>query len=197
MSPPRGVPARLPVTEEDKVAALETMKELGVGVGKGGEGPVVGMAPGAVYGTAKRWPAERFAWLADLLTKECRAQVVLFGAPSEKDVAEEIEEQVQCKVHNLVGRTQLRLLAALLGRCRVVVSNDTGAMHVAAAAGTRLVVLFGSTNPVTTSPVGDEHVLIRHPVDCSPCLLRHCPIDHRCMTAIEVEEVFEAVRKLL
>jgi heptosyltransferase-2 len=157
--------------------------------------PLVGLIPGAAYGTAKRWPAERFAALADRLAGNLGAEIILFGSAGERDVAERIESLSRAKIHNVAGQTRLRELAALLAECKVVVTNDTGAMHVAAAVGTPVVAVFGPTNPVTTSPVGPRHTLIRRPMDCSPCLLRHCPIDHRCMTAIDVEEVFEATCK--
>jgi len=181
---------RLKLQDSEKEKAKEQLGALGIDRGR----PIVGMVPGAVYGTAKRWPPERFAALAERLSEEREAHVLLFGAASEKDVAERIERRApKAALSNLAGKTRLRDLAALMAACRVLVTNDTGGMHVAAAVGTPVVAIFGSTNPMTTSPVGDEHVLIRHPVDCSPCLLRHCPIDHRCMTAIEIDEVFEAV----
>ncbi len=186
-------PPRLALLPQEREAARARLRLLGVNNGR----PLVGMVPGAVYGTAKRWPAERFAALADRIGEQCEAKVVLFGAPAEQDIAGRVESAARTKMLNLVGQTGLRELAALLECCQGVVSNDTGAMHVAAAVGTAVVALFGPTNPVTTAPVGKAHILIRHPVDCSPCLLRHCPIDHRCMRQIEVEEVFQAIRQTL
>ncbi len=174
--------------DEERQAARQRLDTMGVKSGR----PLVGVIPGAAYGAAKRWPAERFVALSDRLTGEMGAETILFGSAGERDVAERIETLSCGKIHNVAGQTRLRELAALLAECGIVVTNDTGAMHVAAAVGTPVVAVFGPTNPVTTSPVGPRHTLIRHPMDCSPCLLRHCPIDHRCMTAIEVEEVFEA-----
>lgn len=181
----------LALLDEERQSARKQLEAMGVNP----ERPLAGLIPGAAYGTAKRWPAERFAALSDRLTGELGAEAILFGAASERDVAGRVEALVRGKIHNSAGQTRLRELASMLAECRVVVTNDTGAMHVAAAVGTPVVAIFGPTNPVTTSPVGPHHTLIRHPVDCSPCLLRHCPIDHRCMTTIEVDEVFEAARK--
>jgi heptosyltransferase-2 len=181
----------LPLLDEERQAAKQRIEAMGVKSVR----PLVGLIPGAAYGTAKRWPAERFAALADRLAGNLGAEIILFGSAGERDVAERIESLSRAKIHNVAGQTRLRELAALLAECKVVVTNDTGAMHVAAAVGTPVVAVFGPTNPVTTSPVGPRHTLIRRPMDCSPCLLRHCPIDHRCMTAIDVEEVFEATCK--
>lgn len=184
---------RLQLLTEEEDAARRRLASLGLKEDR----PVVGIVPGAVYGTAKRWPAERFAAVADRLSRACEAQVVLFGAGGEERVARQVESAAGSKVINLVGQTRLRELAALMKCCDGVVSNDTGAMHVAAAVGTPVVAVFGPTNPVTTAPVGGRHTLLRHPVDCSPCLLRHCPINHRCMRAISVDEVFEAAQQTI
>ena len=154
--------------------------------------------PGAVYGTAKRWPAERFGALADrLLAGGFRP--VLVGAPSDAASAAEVRA---ASAHpeafvDLTGRTDLKTLAGILCRAHAFVTNDTGAMHVAAAVGTPLVAIFGPTDPVTTAPVSRRATLVRRPVFCSPCLLRECPIDHRCMRGVGVEEVHEALRALL
>lgn len=179
---------RLELLPEEEAAARARLSSLDIEPEK----PLVGMVPGAAYGTAKRWPAERFMTVAEWLGRECDAQIVLFGAGGEEAVARRVESAVSGRIVNFVGQTRLRELAALLKCCHAVVSNDTGGMHVAAAVGTPVVALFGPTNPVTTAPFGERHVLLRHPVDCSPCLLRHCPLDHRCMRAISVEEVFAA-----
>lgn len=181
------VQPRLELTPQERETAQQTLASLGVHASK----PLVGMVPGAAYGSAKCWHAPRFAALAERLMQECQAQVILFGASMEKETAAKIEAAVSPRVINLVGKTRLRDLAALLESCRLVITNDTGAMHVAAAVTTPVIALFGPTNPVTTAPVGKQHLLLRHPVDCSPCLLRHCPTDHRCMNSLEVDEVFE------
>ncbi len=154
--------------------------------------PLVAMIPGAHYGTAKQWPEERFTDLARRLGAERRAAIVLIGGPgSDQLVCDRIRHALEdVPVLDLSGKTTIMGLCAVLKRSQLVVSNDTGAMHAAAAVGAPLVAIFGSTDPVTTSPYGLGHDIVREPVDCSPCLLRVCPIDHRCMTRIEVDRVF-------
>ncbi|MFQ5882156.1 MAG: lipopolysaccharide heptosyltransferase II [Candidatus Methylomirabilales bacterium] len=157
--------------------------------------PLIAFNPGSTYGSAKRWPADRYATLADRLVEGLGARIVLTGAPGDEPVARTVRSLARhpgCIV-DLTGRTDIQLLAAVLRRCAVYVTNDTGAMHIGAAVGVPLVAVFGPTDPRTTSPAG-RHLLLRHPVPCSPCLLRECPIDHRCMTGISVDEVFSSVK---
>jgi lipopolysaccharide heptosyltransferase II len=150
------------------------------------------IAPGATYGAAKCWPAERFAHLADRLISECDADVLFFGTPHETEIADRIRSHMKSPAISLVGKTSMRDLAALFASCSVFIGNDSGAMHVAAAAGLPVIGIFGSTDPAGTAPVTDQFTLIREPVSCSPCFLRKCPVDHRCMTGISVNSVFEA-----
>ena len=157
----------------------------------------IALAPGAAYGSAKCWLPERYAALADGLIAACDADVIVFGAPQEKDMAERIVRSMQRRAINLAGATSIGELPALLGTCRLFVGNDSGAMHVAAAVGLPVVGIFGPTDPEATRPVTPLFTLVREPVFCSPCLLRHCPIDHRCMTRISVEQVFRAVQARL
>jgi heptosyltransferase-2 len=160
-------------------------------------GPIVGVAPGAAYGHAKRWPPERVAELAGRLHAS-GAAVVLVGAAGDRDAGREIESSLPAGVPvvNLIGRTDLRLLAALLASCHAFVSNDSGAMHLAAAAGVPVAAIFGPTDERATAPLGDHDVII-HQVFCRPCMLRDCPIDHRCMRGISVDTVFHAVTRRL
>ncbi len=149
--------------------------------------------PGAQYGTAKQWPEERYAALASRTMRDLNAQIVLVGGPGDRDVCDRIRHEVDPeRVLDLSGRTSILELAGVLELCRFVVTNDTGAMHVAAAVSTPVIAIFGSTDPVTTPPYGSIHTILREPVECSPCLLRTCPIDHRCMRRIEVDRVFAA-----
>jgi heptosyltransferase-2 len=157
----------------------------------------IALAPGASYGSAKCWPAERYAGLADALVAGGDVDVILFGAPQERDMAGRIARAMRSRAFNLAGETSIGELPALLRSCHVFVGNDSGAMHVAAAAGVPVVGIFGPTNPDATSPVTPQFTLVREPVDCSPCLLRKCPIDHRCMTRISVERVLEAAHAWL
>jgi len=180
------------VSQKEEAEAIQIL--LGEGVGE--DDVIVGLNPGSVYGSAKRWPADRYATLADQLSR-AGARVLLLGSSKEADILARVQSLMQSKAVNLAGKTSLKLLAAILDRCRVLVTNDTGAMHVAAAVGTPVVAIFGPTDPRVTSPLGKFHQILRHPPSCAPCLLRECPIDHRCMTAISVEEVLAAAQPYL
>jgi heptosyltransferase II len=155
---------------------------------------IVGFAPGAAGGHAKRWPPERVADVIARLSATRRATCVLVGAAGDRDAAREIESSLppDARVVNLIGRTDLRLLAGVLARCDAFVSNDSGAMHLAAALGVPVVAIFGPTDDRVTAPPGGHDVLM-HDVFCRPCMLRDCPIDHRCMTGITADTVFTAV----
>ena len=154
------------------------------------------IAPGASYGAAKCWPPERFAALADRLILECAADVILFGTPNEKEMAARICSSMKCDPISLVGQTSMRDLAALFSACSIFIGNDSGAMHVAAATGLPVIGIFGSTDPEGTGPVTPQFALIREAVSCSPCFLRSCPVDHRCMTRIAVDAVFAAAQRV-
>lgn len=183
-------PPRIVVSDENRSRANELLKPLL----ERDPARVIGLIPGAQYGTAKQWPEERFAALAVRALRERNAGVVLLGGSGDRDVCDRIRHDADPdRVLDLSGKTTILELAAVLERCRFAVSNDTGAMHVAAAVATPVIAVFGSTDPVTTSPFGAFHTVLREPVECSPCLLRTCPIDHRCMRRIEVDHVFAAV----
>ena len=162
--------------------------------GLGGSARIVGLAPGAAYGHAKRWPPKRVADLVARLTKERGAACLLVGAADDREAGREIESALppDVRIVNLIGRTDLRLLIGILARCDAFVSNDSGAMHLAAAAGLPVTAIFGPTDDRATGPLGDHDVMI-HQVFCRPCMLRDCPIDHRCMKGITVDAVFAAV----
>lgn len=153
--------------------------------------PLVALCPGSTNSRAKRWPAERFAALADLLAERAGADVLLVGAGAELEVSLEVARLARRRPVVLTGKTELSQTAALLAVSDLLVTNDTGPAHVAAAVGCPVVVIFGPTNPVTTRPFSALAGVVRRPPDCAPCMLRDCPIDHRCMTAITAEEVFE------
>ncbi len=159
---------------------------------------IVGFAPGAAYGHAKRWPPDRVAEVATRLTRERNALCLLVGAGADRDAGRAIESTLppDVRVVNLIGRTDLRLLIGVLARCRAFVSNDSGAMHLAAAAGVPVTAVFGPTNERATAPVGEHDVLLE-PVFCRPCMLRECPIDHRCMKRISSDAVFASVTRRL
>lgn len=160
--------------------------------------PLVGFAPGAAYGHAKRWPPSRVAETIVRLARERQVACLLLGAESDRDAGREIESSLPSDVRaiNLIGRTSLREFAGVLARCAAFVSNDSGGMHLAAALGVPVVAIFGPTNERVTAPLGAHDVLV-HQVFCRPCMLRDCPIDHRCMKGISVASVFDAVSRRL
>lgn len=161
----------------------------------------LGVNAGAEYGPAKRWPAERFAAVADALRKEFDCGIAIFGGLGDVALAAELAEQLQTAAPTLrilAGKTSLRELLAALRCCRVLLTNDTGPMHVAAALSVPVVVPFGSTSPILTGPglPGDpRHRLIRSTAPCTPCFLRSCPIDLRCLRDITVDQVVAEVRR--
>jgi len=155
----------------------------------------VAMAPGAAYGTAKCWPVERYAALADRLIAEFGADVILFGTASEREVTGKIAAAMKRTSVQLAGETSIADLPALLASCDLFIGNDSGAMHVAAAVGLPVVAVFGPTDPKGTAPMTPRRTIVQQQVECSPCFLRHCPIDHRCMTRVEVDAVYAAARE--
>lgn len=166
------------------------------------DGLLIGLNAGAEYGPAKRWPADRFITAAKELRDRLHCGFVIFGGPADNALATEIAAALATapavSVTNLAGRTTLRELCAALRACRVVLTNDTGPMHLAAAVGARLVGLFGSTSIELTGPglPGDaRHILLRGEAPCAPCFLRECPIDFRCMKSLTVERVVQAVQR--
>jgi lipopolysaccharide heptosyltransferase II len=158
--------------------------------------PVLGLCPGAEYGPAKRWLPERYADVMHILHGKTGAQWKVFGVAKDLPIAEQILA-IASTGTNLVGKTNLRELIVELQSCDVLLTNDTGTMHLAAALGVPLVAVFGSTEPALTGPLGTRHRIVRQHVDCSPCFLRECPIDFRCMTSVTIQEVVAAVESLL
>jgi len=158
---------------------------------------LIGLNPGATYGEAKCWPSERFVELGRKLRDGYGASILVFGSsgPQEKALNAIIAQGIGEGCLNVSGQTSLLQLAALLRHCQLLVTNDTGTMHVAAGVGTRVVAIFGPTDPQTTSPLGEGHVVVRKEVSCSPCLKRVCPEDHRCMELISIANVLKAVLK--
>jgi heptosyltransferase-2 len=157
---------------------------------------LIGFNPGATYGEAKCWPPERFVALGKSLRDDFGAFILVFGSahPKEKELNATIAQGIGEGCLDLSGRTSLLELAALLEQCRMLVTNDTGTMHVAAAVGTRVVAIFGPTDPRTTAPLGEGHTIVRRAMPCSPCLKRVCPEGHHaCMRQIPVSEVLTAV----
>jgi heptosyltransferase-2 len=159
--------------------------------------PWIGLNPGAFFGAAKRWVPERYAAAGDLLARRMAARVAILGGADERPLGEAVAAAMCAPARMLCGETTLPELVGVLSRLRVLVTNDSGPMHVAAALGVPVVAVFGPTDWRETAPVGRRHRLLREPVHCSPCMLRECPIDHRCMTRISVDRVVDEARSLL
>jgi heptosyltransferase II len=182
--------------------ARETARALLISLGWNPAAPIVAIAPGAAYGGAKRWPPAYFAELADGLAAD-GVQCVMVGTAADAETGDAVERSAKASrsIVNLVGRTDLSALAGVLANCRALVTNDSGAMHLAAAIGISVTAMFGPTNEHATSPripnPDARTTVLTHPVWCRPCMLRECPLDHRCMRGIGVETVLEAARSRL
>ena len=180
--------------------ARQILRDTGLDIDE----PFVAFAPGAAYGRAKQWLPERFAELADLLINERGWNVVMIGAKADQSTCADILRRLPStgtRLNRLIdfsGKTDLPSLAGVLSLARAVVSNDSGAMHLAGAVGTKVIAVFGATNETRTSPLraGEDApppAIVTHDVFCRPCMLRECPIDHRCMRGIAARTVFEAI----
>ncbi|HEX8776071.1 MAG TPA: lipopolysaccharide heptosyltransferase II [Pyrinomonadaceae bacterium] len=178
----------LRVSGARRTEALRLLRAEGARVG---DVPLVALCPGSTNSRAKRWPAERYAALADLLIESAGASVALVGSPDEADVSIEVASRMRHRPIMLTGQTELAEAIAVLSLADVLITNDTGPAHISAALDRPTLVIFGPTVPATTRPFSPQAEIIRRPPDCAPCMLRDCPIDHRCMTAITPEEVFE------
>jgi len=153
--------------------------------------------PGAAYGSAKRWPEDRFARVADSLARELGLHVAIIGSEAERPIANRISERMTSTTAVLTGKTPLETLIGVLAESSLMITNDSGPMHIAAALGIPTIAIFGSTDERVTAPYGPRTRIVKHPVECSPCLLRECPIDHRCMNRVSVEDVCRAARELV
>jgi heptosyltransferase-2 len=183
----------LPINPGEKALTEEWLESLNVRIQR----PLIIINPGAFYGSAKRWPAERYADLASLLQSRMRAQVLIIGSSGEIPLAEAIASRMKERPHVLAGKTSLPRLAALLSLADLFVTNDSGPMHLANVLKVPLVALFGPTEPARTGPMIQPAMIIHKGAPCWPCLYRQCPFDHRCMMDISPEEVLQACQKLL
>jgi heptosyltransferase-2 len=170
-------------------------RELGMGE------VVIGVSPGAAYGSAKRWIPERFAEAANRVAQELGATIALFGSKEERELCASIAAGIAsfngAPTKNFAGETSLGEFIDLAAACRVYLTNDSGAMHITSALGVPTVAVFGATDDAATGPTGPLARVVREPVECSPCLKRECPIDHRCMTRVTSARVAEAALNLL
>jgi len=180
----------LGITAEERAWADEYVTRIA------GDGPLACLNPGAAFGGAKRWPPERYAAVGEAILNDIGMSVFVQAGPGEEDMAREVCNATDAPLHNASGELTLRHLMAVLERCSMLVTNDSGPMHIAAALGTPTVAIFGSTDPVNTAPWASRAIVVQHRVPCSPCHLRNCPIDHRCMTGVSVEDVLAKVREL-
>lgn len=191
---PRTDAIRLDGAAEARRAGLRRLAGLGCA------GACIGVSPGAAYGSAKRWFPERFADAAVQIAGATGTAVAIFGSEAERPLCDEVLRLVAgrgIQAWNLAGRTSLRDFIELAAACRAFLTNDSGAMHIASALGVPTVAVFGATDETATGPAGPLARVIREPVDCSPCLLRECPIDHRCMDRVDAGRVARAVLDLL
>jgi lipopolysaccharide heptosyltransferase II len=196
-------------SREPRLTVTDVVRKEGAqalaAAGWDGRAPLVAIAPGAAYGGAKRWPPEYFAELASTLALD-GVQTAIIGAAADLDVGRAFQARLNggpkraaphSSVIDLVGKTDLPTLAGVLSHCRTLVTNDSGAMHLAAAAGVPVTAVFGPTRDVETRPIGDRHAVITNPVWCRPCMLRECPLDHRCLRDIDAATVARAARRTL
>ena len=184
---------RINATRDDTAEARRLMEQAGIGVGE----RFLVVNPGAAFGGAKRWHEDRFAAVADRMADELDLAVAIIGSESERTIGESVRDRMKRRAAVLSGQTSLETLVGLLAEASLMVTNDSGPMHIGAALGTPTVAVFGSTDAGVTSPVGPNTSIVRHAVDCSPCMLRECPIDHRCMNAVTVEEVCSSAMALV
>ena len=157
---------------------------------------LLGLSPGAIFGEAKRWPSERFARIGDWAVERWGARVVIMGSEKEMDICRSLSGSMEKRPVNLCGRTSLGEAMGVINQCRFFVTNDSGLMHMAAALRVPTVAVFGSTDPVATGPRGPNCRIVKHDIECAPCLKPTCSRDFRCMLSIEPEEVWEAMEAL-
>jgi heptosyltransferase-2 len=196
-----GIGLRVSASPDASLACPEAWAARGRAL-LGSDGPWVGLNPGAFYGTAKRWMPERHAAVAELVGRRTGLPVAIVGGPGERPLAEWIAAGMRTKPRVLSGDTSLAELVGVLSRLRLLITNDSGPMHVAAALGVPVLAVFGSTDWRETAPFASgarpaEHRLVREHVYCSPCKLRECPIDHRCMRRVSVDRVLAEAEEML
>jgi heptosyltransferase-2 len=191
---PPAEPILLDGIERARGAGGELFRRMGFA------GPVVGVAPGAQNSRAKQWLPERFVEAALRVAAPLGASIAVFGSAAERALCQTLAEAVRYAgppVLNLAGETAIEQFIDLAAACRVFLTNDSGAMHVASALAVPTVAIFGPTDFVATAPPGPRSRIVRHPVTCSPCMLRDCPIDHRCMKGVSAEQVAVAALELI
>jgi lipopolysaccharide heptosyltransferase II len=179
------------LSQHDRDHAGQLMKSISQA------GPVITLAPGAAYGSAKRWPPERFSQFATLARESWNARLILCGGPGDMSLADDIQSGTNQPILSVAGKVPLLTQAALIEESDVCISNDSGLMHLAAALGTPVVALFGPTKPGITGPWGDDHQILHNPVPCAPCRHRECPTEHLCMRSISANHVLMTAAKII
>ncbi len=183
----------LKVNKEEIEWVNKTLKQLKIS----SKSLIIGINPGSFYGSAKRWPTENFAKLATKFVTELKAEVFIFGSKKEESIGNRIYSLANKKIYNFIGKTNLRELIALISKCNLFITNDSGPMHIANALRIPVIAIFGPTNPEYTSPFHPPFKIIQKKVPCAPCKHRDCPSEHKCMKDISPEEVFEFSKSLL
>ncbi len=184
---------QLSVTEQEKALAGDFLNSCGIEP----KHKTIILNPGAYFGPAKRWPVSRYASLAEMLQKKAPLTLLLIGSEAEKELTHAILASLKKKPIDLAGKTSLRMLMAIMSLANVVVSNDSGPMHISNALGTPVVALFGPTIPAVTQPFQQPYTLIKKRVPCWPCSYRACPYEHQCMLRITPEEVLSECERFL
>jgi len=193
-----GMLERLPADDAIRLDGIDEARQAGTShlASLGIHEPAIGVSPGAAYGNAKRWLPDRFAETAAQLDRP----VLIFGSRDERALCDTVAEAIRHAgrdVRNLAGETTLREFIDLTAACSLMLTNDSGAMHIASALAVPTVAVFGATDDTTTGPTGPLSRVVREHAECSPCLLRECPIDHRCMTRVTAGHVVAAAGQLL
>lgn len=183
----------LAISEKNQGRAEEILRHHGISQ----DDRLVGINPGATYGTAKRWFAGRYADLCNRLQKIFKVRILVFGAPGEEALGELINRTLKEHCINLCGKTSLGSAMALIEKCQLFITNDSGLMHVAAALDIPQIAIFGPTDHMTTSPGSTRSHIVKVPASCSPCLKPECPEDHRCMKNITVDMVYNVAESIL
>lgn len=184
----------LELNQRDRLRAEKTLLEQHLSL----DDKIVGINPGATYGPAKQWPLDRYAHLADKIQAFTGGRIIIFGGPNDRKLGKKISQKMQHRPIDLSGKTSLGEAMALIERCDLFITNDSGLMHVAAALDVPLIAVFGSTNSITTGPLSQNSRIVQVPLECSPCLRPECPKGHlNCMDQISVEMVFSGVKDML
>jgi heptosyltransferase-2 len=181
------------ISEKDRAKADTLLKSNGISRSDF----LLGLGPGAIFGNAKRWPVDRFAKIGDLASEQWNARVIIMGSDKEKEIGASMSSLMRNKPVDFCGKTSLGEAMGIVGRCNIFITNDSGLMHVSAALGVPTVAVFGSTDHIATGPRGIKTKIIKHDINCSPCLKPECPTDFKCMLSITVEEVWSEMENIL